>query len=155
MRYRLFDWHEHIKDVEGEYKTARFALDHLKARLISAPDLFAKNHEARSNLSNTDQNLEGTYLVRIFAAFEAALRSFDQAKNNDPTRREDASVLIDSIGGRRGQGISNSVRLGAHQVRRARNACAHESDVTSEFISIRDARARLQTYLSWLPEEWG
>ena len=86
----IFGVHEHIKDVEGEYKTARFALEHLKVRLISAPDLFAKNHEARSNLRNTDQNLEGTYLVRIFAAFEAALRSFDQAKNNDPTRREDS-----------------------------------------------------------------
>ena len=61
MRYRLFDWHEHIKDVEGEYKTARFALEHLKARLISAPDLFDKNHEARSNLRNTDQNIQ-TYL---------------------------------------------------------------------------------------------
>jgi hypothetical protein len=97
MPYRLFDWHEHIKDVEGEYKTARFAIEHLKVRLISDPDLFAKKHEARSNLRNTDQNLEGTYLVRIFAAFEAALRSFDQAKNNDPTRKGDASALIDRI----------------------------------------------------------
>jgi hypothetical protein len=121
MPNRRFDWHEHIKNVEGEYQAARVAVDRLKAALVATPDLLKKKDEARSYLRHADRNLEGTYLVRLFAAFEAALRSYDRARHNDPTRNEDASVLIDSIGGRRGQGISAAVRAGAHAVRRVRN----------------------------------
>src|ERR1700723_1468202 len=106
MPHRRFDWHEHIKEVEGEYHAARLAIDHLKAGLNANPNLLKRDDEARTYLRDTDRNLEGTYLVRLFAAFEAALRSYDRAQHKDPTRKEDASVLIDMIGGRRGQGIS-------------------------------------------------
>jgi hypothetical protein len=155
MPNRRFDWHVHIKDVEGEYQAARFAIDLVKVGLVATPDLMKRDDEARSYLRDADRNLEGTYLVRLFAAFEAALRSYDRARHNDPTRKKDASVLIDETGGRRGQGISTAVREGAHAVRRVRNYWAHEDDATPEPMTISDARARLQTYLSWLPEEWG
>ena len=155
MPYRRYEWHEHIKDVEGEYNAARFALDRLKAQFVATPEILKKGDEARMYLRATDRNLEGTYLVRLFAAFEAALRSYDRARHNDPTRNENASVLIDTTGGRRGQGILMIVRNRAHAVRRARNYWAHEDDATLEPMTIADARARLQTYLSWLPEEWG
>ena len=110
----------------------------------------------RGYLRETDRNLEGTYLVRLFAAFEAAFRSYDQKlRHNDPNREEIASILIDTIGGRRGQGISAAVREGAHAVRRVRNYWAHESEALPAPMTLAEARARLQTYLSWLPEEWG
>ena len=155
MPNRRFDWHEHIKNIEGEYQAARIAVDWLKARLVTTPDLVAMGAEARAHLREADRNLEGTYLVRLFAAFEAALRSYDRARHNDPTRDEKASVLIDMTGGRRGQGISAAVRDGAHDVRRVRNYWAHEVDATPEPMTITNARARLQKYLAWLPEEWG
>ena len=110
MPYRRFDWHEHIKDVEGEYQAARTAVDRLKAAVVATPDLLKKDDEARAYLREADRNLEGTYLDRLFAAFEPALRSYDRARHHDPTRNEEASVLIDMIGGRRGQGISAAVR---------------------------------------------
>ncbi len=155
MPSRRFDWHEHIKDVEGEYRAARFAVDLVQARLEATPDLLRRNDVARAYLGDADRNLEGTYLVRLFAAFEAALRSFDRARHRDPDRTVEAAVLIDSIGGRQGQGISDAVRQGAHAVRRARNSWAHDADAAVEPLTIREARARLQTYLSWLPDEWG
>ena len=154
MPNRRFEWHEHIKSVEGEYQAARAAVDRLKAGLLAAPNSVQISDEARAHLREADRNLEGTYLVRLFAAFEAALRSYDRARYNDPTRDEKASVLIDMTGGRRGQGISTAVRAGAHVVRRVRNYWAHESDATPEPMTIADARARLQKYLSWLPDEW-
>ena len=154
MPNRRFDWHEHIKNVEGEYHAIREAVDRLKAGLVATPDLLKRFGESRAYLRAADRNLEGTYLVRLFAAFEAALRSYDRARHNDPTRNEDASVLIDMIGGRRGQGISVAVRAGAHAVRRVRNYWAHENDATPEPMAITNARAQLQKYLSWLPAEW-
>ena len=157
MSNRRFDWHEHIKDIEGEYRAARVAVERLKAEVVATPDVLKKKDGTRAYLRAADTNLEGTYIVRLFAAFEAALRSYDRARHNDPSRDVVASVLIDTIGGRRGQGISTAVRNGAHAVRLLRNYWAHESDEMSgdTTMSIAQARARLQTYLSWLPEEWG
>jgi hypothetical protein len=98
MPNRRFDWHEHIQDIEGEFWAARIALDRLKAQAASTPELFRKIGPTRPRLQDADRNLEGTYIVRLFAAFEAALRSYDRARHKDPTRETSASVLIDSTG---------------------------------------------------------
>ena len=154
MPNRRFDWHAHIKDIEGEYRAARTAVDRLKAQAAVAPDLLRNDDWTRAYLRDADRNLEGTYLVRLFAAFEAALRSYDRARHNDPGRTEDASVLIDSIGGRRGQGISSAVREGAQAVRRLRNYWAHENETLPVLMTLAKAQARLQKYLSCLPSDW-
>lgn len=155
MLNRRFDWHEHIKDIEREYQTARLAVDRLKQQVAVSPEMFSGSMELRPNLRATDNNLEGTYLVRLFAAFEAALRSFDRARHDDGTRTLDAAVLIDSTAGRRGQGISTAIRSRAHEVRLVRNYWAHESDELPSLLTLAQARSRLQEYLSWLPAEWG
>ena len=129
-------------------------MDRLKVQVDVTPDILPRNDVRRKYLGETDRNLEGTYLVRLFAAFEAALRSYDRARHHDPTRKEDASVLIDSIGGRRGQGISGVIRERAHAVRKVRNYWAHENDELPTLLSLVEARASLQTFLSWLPEAW-
>jgi hypothetical protein len=153
MPYLRFDWHERVRAVDNEYKSVRIAVDRLKAAVADDPTVLM-NDPTPANLSVAGRNLEGTYLVRLFAEFESALRSYDRARHNDPTLKTDASILIDTIGGRRGQGISANVRQGARAVRRVRNHWAHERDATSERMSIAEARARLQHFLSWLPEEW-
>lgn len=155
MPYRRFDWHQHITEVWGEYRAARAAVDHLTAAVAAKPDLLKKDPEARQYLREAGQNLAGTYIVRLFAAFEAALRSYDRARRNNPTRRTDAAVLIDQIGGKRGRGIQTGVRQRAHEVRRVRNYWAHESDVDPGPMTVDEARARLQTFLHDLPDEWG
>jgi len=108
----------------------------------------------RPSLRTAFENLEGTYLVRLFAAFEAGLRSFDRARHDDAARTEDAAVLIDSIGGRRGQGIPPTIRANAQAVRKARNRWAQEDDSSAQEMSINEAAARLHTFLAWLPETW-
>lgn len=129
-------------------------MDRLLNEVAKNPSILVESESVRSSLRTAYENLEGTYLVRLFAAFEAGLRSFDRARHNDSTRREDAAVLIDSIGGRRGQGISASIRANAQAVRRVRNRWAHEDDSSAENMSIKEAAARLQNFLSWLPESW-
>jgi hypothetical protein len=77
MPYHRFDWHDHIKDVEDEYCAARFAVNHLNASLTRQSGILKKQGVARAHLRTADANLEGTYLVRLFASFEAALRSYE------------------------------------------------------------------------------
>lgn len=129
MPSRRFDWHEHITEVWGEYRSTRTAVDRLKTSLVATP--YALKHEkvAREYLGKADRNLEGTYIVRLFAAFEAALRSYDRARHKDATRETTAAVLIDEIGGKRNRGIQPGIRQRAHQVRLVRKYWAHESDV--------------------------
>ncbi|HKI43565.1 MAG TPA: hypothetical protein VKA66_25105 [Mycobacterium sp.] len=121
MPYRRFDWHQHITDVWGEYMSARAALNRLKDAVAATPDLLKNDRVAREYLRDAHENVEGTYIVRLFAAFEAALRSYDRVKHNDPDRRTEASVMIDEIGGKRGRGIQVGIREGDHEVRRVRN----------------------------------
>ncbi len=63
--------------------------------------------------------------------------------------------MIDEIGGKRGRGIQPGIRKGAHEVRQVRNYWAHEEDAVPMPMTVDEARARLQMYLSELPDEWG
>jgi hypothetical protein len=155
MRYLRSDSHQHLADVWGEYKSARVAVDRLKAAVAATPDIFKKDSEEHKYLRKAHKNLEGTYIVRLFAAFEAALRSYDRVTHNDPKRETAASVMVDQIGGKRGRGIQTSIRDRAHGVRQVRNYWAHEPDEDPGPMTIDEARTRLQHYLSELPDEWG
>lgn len=154
MPNRRFDWHEHIKDVEGEFNAARVALDRFADEVLAKPDIVV-DRDIRGYVRSAREHLEGTYLVRLFAAFEAALRSYDRANRSAPTSRVDAAILIDNIGGRRGRDVLPSIRQGAQEVRRVRNYWAHEDDSIVERMTVSEARARLQKYLAELPDEWG
>lgn len=71
MPNRRFDWHEHIKDVEGEFNAARVALDRFADEVLAKPDIVV-DRDIRGYVRSAREHLEGTYLVRLFAAFEAA-----------------------------------------------------------------------------------
>lgn len=119
MPFHLSEWQERVKSVENEYKSVRVAVDQLMAAVALDPTAL-KSQARPESLSVAARNLAGTYIVRLFAAFESALCSYQRARHNDPTL-QNVSTLIDTIGGRRGQGISEKVRKGAHRVREVRN----------------------------------
>ena len=72
MPYLLSEWRAHIQEVWGEFKAARLAVSRLKEQVNADANIVAGEHGVREHLSSADANLEGTYIVRIFAAFEAA-----------------------------------------------------------------------------------
>jgi hypothetical protein len=155
MPYRRFDWHEHISEVWGEFRSTRAAVERLRAGVAATPDLLKNDRVAREYLTRAGENLDGTYIVRLFASFEAALRSYDRPKHNDRARESSAAVMIDEIGGKRGRGIQPGIRQRAHDVRHVRNYWAHEEDAVPAPMTVDEARARLQAYLHELPDEWG
>jgi hypothetical protein len=155
MPYRRSDFHQRITEVWGESKATRAAVDRLRAALQATPEIRNELETAAlENLKDAHLNLEGTYIVRLFAAFEAGLRSFDRSRHNDPNRKTDASVMIDQIGGKRYRGIPADDRKRAHSVRQVRNFWAHESDDFPGPMSVDAARASLQKFLSELPDDW-
>jgi hypothetical protein len=109
----------------------------------------------REYLSSADTNLEGTYTIRIFAAFEAALRSYDRYHFDDPERETKAATMIDQLGALNHIRVRIPIRDGVHCVRRIRNFWDHDSDDEPNPIPINRVRGLLQAYLDRFPKSWG
>jgi hypothetical protein len=151
-RYRD-SWHDYIKRIEREYGAVRMAFDRLVVDVRKKPDILKKGDPIRVGIRDAHENLEGTYIIRLFAAFEAALRSYVQAEHPAWSTKE--ATMIDQVGDRRGHGVRQLLRDQAHLVRRARNFWAHDDDAEIVALDIATARGHLQEYLAELPERWG
>jgi hypothetical protein len=149
MPHLRSDWHERIKAVEREFWSARSAIDRLLLDFARDTSALGEGPSPR-DLRSADDNLEGTYLIRMFAEFETGVRSFWRAMR--PRARTQAEVLLDRVGDARG--ISAHVIDEVHAARKYRNNLLHDRQDEVEVIAVSQARSCLQKYLSRLPNEW-
>lgn len=143
-----FEWLDRIKAVEREYSATRFAVE----RLLEAAryDPSAWGHEFRSHdLDTAWTRLEGTYLIRLFAEFEASLRRFWATRK---ATTPPAGDLLNGVGAR--CRTPHDQLSNAHHVRDYRNSLVHEQEVGTKPVPISIARSHLCRYLSFLPLEW-
>jgi hypothetical protein len=142
---------ERIVGVEGEFFAARTAVALLDER-VQADPAFGRNDGWRSrDAREFRSNLEGTFLIRIFAEFETALR--DAWENSFlRTSRPPTGALMQAIAARRSVEQRCSDR--ADTVRNYRNSLVHEGAERSTAVSIGEARSCLCRYLSRLPRDW-
>ncbi len=150
MPHRRFEWHERIKAVEREYWSVRRAVDRLAADVTRDPKALGDGPRPR-DLRSADENLEGTYFVRMFAEFEAGVRSF--WRTIKPRARTQAEVLVDRVGDKC-KIPADVIRL-AHSSRKYRNMLLHDREEEAEHVTISAAQRCLQNYLSRLPNAWG
>ena len=144
-----FDWHRRVKDVDHEYLVARLATDSL-AEQVARADVRLTHPLRPRDLRNAADNLQATYVVRLYAVFEAALRSYWTAEVR--ATRPLAEVLIDRLADR--LSVPQSETDQVHEVREARNDVVHESGEWVMPLTLAEVRGRLQTFLKRLPEEW-
>lgn len=95
------------------------------------------------------ENLEGTYLIRLFAAFESGLRSYWESRR--PTKPP-VRDLVNSVAGE--HGVPDELRDQIHEIREYRNTLVHEAEQEAEPVALSAARGRLCTYFARLPDEW-
>ena len=103
------------------------------------------------------EQVESTYLIRMWAEFETALRSYRRHITGDPDDQIRTRNLIDwTAGVRQGRAISADVRDDVHEVREYRNFLVHERDdqAPPAAVAIEEARKRLNTLLHCLPIQW-
>ncbi len=147
--HRRIDWHDRIKAVEREFVAARKAADWLLDSLTRIRVVLPPEAQIRDAMTMSE-NLEGTYIIRLFAAFEAGLRSYwSTLRVTDPPSRD----LIDAIAARRS--IPDESKESVHEVREYRNGLVHEGEGPAESVTLSAAARRLQRYFSRLPDEWG
>src|SRR5438132_852064 len=122
---RRREWLERIRAVEREFLVARKAVDDFLAAVRSGdtgrlpPNTKLRDVEAMSD------NLEGTYLIRLFAAFESGLRSYWKAVRRRKTK-PGTEQLIKSVAASRN--IPDDLTEDVHKVRKYRNSLVHEED---------------------------
>jgi hypothetical protein len=152
MQHNLYDWHDRIKAVEREYQAVGSSVGHMRRAIADGTEGLVG--ATVGDLITANENLEGTYLIRLWAEFETAVRSYYGWLTNDT--RIGTHDLINTVAGvRRGRAISEDVRRAVHGVRDYRNTLVHARDDPAQSVTITDARHNLNTFLCKLPETWG
>jgi hypothetical protein len=142
---------EHIKAVEREYLVAVTAVDGLQFALRKNPSLLKKLRLGLADYRNLLENLQKTFLVRLFAEFETGLRDIwvvhSKKKSEVPIRD-----VITSLSAR--HRVPDTVRENVQAVRRYRNALVHAGDEQALSVPLDRARSYLCTFFSRMPETW-
>ncbi len=139
-----------LRAIEREFLAGRLAARRLKNAIEGDPTLLPPPLTPR-DVHRLNSNLEATFLVRLFAEFEAGLREVwaDWCQKKTAPRMEE---LLNSLAAR--CSISDGQRDHAHAVRKYRNALVHEGSEGATAVSMGDARKYLCTYFSFMPVDW-
>jgi hypothetical protein len=149
-RSAAFDTLDRIRD---ELDAGRFALSRVLADLNNNPDLFMAaraNGVSDSELRRCAANLQITFVLRLFAEFEAVLRHYwvhGIGRHTEPEMR----ALMESIARRRSMNADDLAL--AHQIREYRNDIIHENLRDARFDFPQCLRG-LGRFLRWLPLQW-
>lgn len=142
---------DRIVAVERECLAASVASDLLHERLGADPAFLAP-HELRSrDARNLRAHLEGTYVIRLCAEFEAGLR--DAWRN--AFGRQTQPPLRDLLAAMAARRLVHQDALDrADEVREYRNALVHEGAPDAAAIPIAEVRRHLCRFFSRLPSRW-
>ncbi len=139
-----------IRSCESMCEAGRAATAHFLQVCQSDPSRIPRVGRFRlRDIRDCYQDLERTYLVRMFAVFEVTLREFWERVAG---RRSHPSVtqLMDRIAAR--CRIPDDHLTLAHGVREFRNTLVHGGDRRT--LALGEARRHLCRFLSNLPREW-
>jgi hypothetical protein len=142
---------ERIRGIEAEFLAASTAVRLLARQLQTEPGLAASEGWRARDARNLKDNLEATYLIRLYAEFESGLR--DAWANW--LRRDTHPPMRDLLVAIANQRIAQDWLDAADEVRQYRNVLVHEGDVTQvTLVPLPEARGRLCRFLSGLPVTW-
>jgi hypothetical protein len=149
---RLKDVFSLLDAVAAEYRVCRTATERLRLDVQRDPTIMLQVDFKRSEISLALRRLEHTYVVRLFACFEAALR--DIWKKSFRRRTEPPiSHLIDATASASSFMPHDSL-LAAHKIREFRNSIVHSDAVADTTFSFIESLSRLKAFLSFMPRQW-
>ena len=144
----LHGWLRRIKAIEREHASTRLAIGRLLEEARRDPTILTGELKLH-DIVIASECLEGTYVIRLFAEFEARLRLFWKTiRDTEPLTQD----LLNGIAARRG--IPQARIAGAHAVREYRNALVHVREQEFDPIPIAEARQHLCRFFAYLPPTW-
>jgi hypothetical protein len=156
MANNRFERVDRLKAVEREFRVVSNALEQLEIALRDGRLVLPDQTTAR-DLDAARRRLEDTFLIRVWAEFETAVRSYHACLTHDTNLGIRAIDLVNTIGAAStGRAFSMARREQVHEVRRYRNSLVHERDDPTPPVAISEATRRLNSFLgAKLPEQWG
>jgi hypothetical protein len=142
------EWQSRIKAVEREYVAMRQAADRFRQAALDDPTILLGNLR-HGEIVVASNNLESTYIIRLFAGFETGTPQYWSANWDTDPKTVD---LLDGLAAR--CGIPDTQRENAHLVREYRNNLVHEREDKPEVVLIAVARSYLCHFFSFLPQRW-
>src|SRR6266851_6490879 len=130
------EWQSRIKAVEREYVAMRQAADRFLQAARDDPTILLEDLQHREIVRAT-KNLEGTFIIRLFAEFETGARQYWATIKKKKTNPQ-TSGLLNGLAAR--CGIPDVQRDNAQLVRDYRNALIHEREEMPEEVPIAVAR---------------
>ncbi len=142
------EWQARIKAVEREFWAIRQATDRFHEHARRDPAILAGDLRHR-DIALASENLDGTYVIRLFAEFETGLRQYwDRVRATNPRTHNLLHGLAAMCR------IPDEQRDRAHKVREYRNSLVHEREEGVKPIPVGKARGYLCHFFSFLPPEW-
>ena len=144
---------DRIKGAERECNVITAAITHF-TQVVEEKRVGLPFQTSPRDLVTAVENVESTYLIRMWAEFETALRSYRRKFTGNADDRISAIDLVNwTAGVRQGRAIAATTRDEVHEVCEYRNCLVHERDDMDlpEPIAISLARNRLNTLLHCLP----
>jgi hypothetical protein len=147
---RTYDRMLELKSYEQMCRAAQAATVYFEKACLADPLNIPAGKTFRiRDIRDCHEDLEKTYLVRVFARFEGTLREYWRmgcGRRSHPLMK----VLLDNIAGRRY--MPDGVLTRAHAVRDYRNSIVHGGDAPA--VTLGEARSYLCTFLYYLPRQW-
>jgi hypothetical protein len=141
-------WQSRIKAVEREFVAMRQGTDRFLQHAHADPTILLGDLR-HGEIANASRNLEGTYIMRLFAEFETGAREFWDVTWGTEIGTFD---LFEAVAARRG--IPDIDLSHGHLVRDYRNSLVHERENRPVPLTIVLSRHYLCTFFSYLPVEW-
>ncbi len=139
---------ERLSNAWGEYLVASSATSLLEGLVRLDPSHGSAAGWRVRDLKSWRSNLEATFLIRMYAEFEAGLRDVWRGYYRQTTRPP-MKDLLDAISTRRI--IPESTVGRVNEVRLYRNHLIHEESEDFEIVPLDEARAALSRFLGRLP----
>lgn len=140
---------QRLKRCESMCLAGKAATQHFLKAYQQDQSHFANAPFRIRDIRDCHEDLDTTYLIRIFALFETALRDFWSSSMNRPTHPR-AQHLLNTVAAR--QNMPVVVLDHAHAVREYRNSLLHGA--LAPTVTLAEARSYLCTFLADLPRDW-
>jgi len=145
---------QYLRAVGAEYAAAKCAVEeaHRIARVNPTVPFADLMKVQPSDFRDCLGNLDATYILRLFAEFEALLRDYrTTATRITKSRRTMTEALLDAVAKKRY--VDDRTLAAAHEVRELRNRIAHHRDFRTN-PSLKLALSVLNKFVSFLPIRW-
>jgi len=140
-----------LREMWGEFLVAKTAIELLGEKLQTDPSFGSDKGWGHRDARAWNSNIEGTFLIRFYAVFEAALRDAWELKFRQESRPRMRDLLI-AISAR--SNMSEAWHDQVTQVRLYRNSLVHDDAGFNLVVPLADAHTALIRYLSRLPSGW-